>query len=146
MNRPTVDRVMAEVHHLGPGVDVPASELAWRFSAAGGPGGQHVNTSNTRVELLWDVAASPGLPDDVRRRLVSRLGPTVRVVASDRRSQAQNRQLALERLAERVAAGLHQPATRRPTRPTLSSQRRRLDAKRRQGDRKRERRGRWDDA
>jgi ribosome-associated protein len=131
---------------FGPGAEVPLGELTWRFTTAGGPGGQHVNTSHTRAEVVWDIAASPGLADAVRTRLVERLGPTVSVAASDRRSQTRNRELALERLTERVRAALAVPTPRRATRPTLASKRRRLDAKRRQGERKQGRRdGGWDE-
>jgi ribosome-associated protein len=125
---------------LAGGVEVPAGELQWRFSASGGAGGQHVNTSNTRVEVRFDVARSASLPEPVRQRLRQRLGPQVTVVTSDRRSQARNRQLAVERLTERLNAALHNERPRRPTRPTAASQRRRLDAKRRQSARKAARR------
>ncbi|MHB1536247.1 MAG: alternative ribosome rescue aminoacyl-tRNA hydrolase ArfB [Acidimicrobiales bacterium] len=124
---------------VAPGVFVPVSELEWRFSTSGGAGGQHVNTSNTRAEVRLDLAASPSLPEWARRRLLDRLGPVVSVVASDRRSQAQNRALALERMARRLTDALHVEPPRRATRPTRSSQRRRLEAKRRQGERKRQR-------
>ena len=77
---------------------IPLSELEWRFSASGGPGGQHANTSNTRAEVRFDVAGSPSLGPRQRARLLERLGPVVRVVADDERSQARNRQLALDRL------------------------------------------------
>jgi ribosome-associated protein len=124
------------------GVEVPPGELQWRFSASGGAGGQHVNTSNTRAEVRFDVARSPTLPPDVRLRLLQRVGPVVAVVASDRRSQTRNRELALERLAGRLDAALQPDRPRRPTRPTSASQRRRLEAKRRHSERKAERRHR----
>ena len=130
---------------VAPGVEIPAAELAWRFSTAGGPGGQHVNTSNTRAEVIFDIASSPSLPPDVRDRLVARLGPVMSVVASDRRSQLRNRELAVERLVERLRDGLVEPTRRRPTRPTLASKRRRLEAKRRQGARKQQRRSGWEE-
>jgi ribosome-associated protein len=133
-----------DVIRISPGVEVPVAELTWRFSTAGGPGGQHVNTSNTRAEVIWDVAASGAITEAVRDRLVQRLGPVVAVSASDRRSQLRNRELAVARLVERVRDALHDPPARRATRPTLASKRRRLDAKRRQGDRKQQRRGGWD--
>ena len=125
---------------IGHGITVPVNELIWRFSASGGPGGQHVNTANTKVEARFDIAASKSLPEWARARLMSRLGPRVSVTASDRRSQLRNRQLALERLAERLSAALHRDPPRRATRPTKASVRRRVEAKRRQGDRKRQRR------
>lgn len=119
---------------------VPLAELDWRFSASGGPGGQHVNTSNTKVELRFDVAGSPSLGPRQRERLLERLGPSVRVVVSDQRSQARNRVLALERLRERLAEGLRVETPRRPTRPTRSSKVRRVESKRQRGDIKRLRR------
>jgi ribosome-associated protein len=119
---------------------IPLAELTWRFSRSGGPGGQHANTSDTRVEVRFDVAASPSLGPRQRARLLERLGDEVRVVASDERSQARNRDLALERLAARLAEALRVEAPRRPTRPSKASVRRRLDDKRRQSERKAERR------
>src|SRR5579864_8576144 len=88
------------------GLRIPLEELAWRFTGSGGPGGQHANTSNTRVELTWDVAASSAPGPRQRLLLLERLGPVVRVVAADERSQARNRDLALERFRARVAAAL----------------------------------------
>jgi ribosome-associated protein len=117
-------------------VAIPLDELEWRFSGSGGPGGQHANTANTRAEVRFDVAASPSLGPVQRARLLARLGPVVRVVASDERSQVRNRALALERLAARLAEGLHVERARRPTRPTVASKRRRVEDKRRQGARK----------
>jgi ribosome-associated protein len=131
---------------VAPGIEIPAAELSWRFSTSGGPGGQHVNTSNTRAEVILDLASSPSIRPDIRARLVARLGPVVSVVASDRRSQLRNRELAIERLVDRLRDGLVEPTRRRPTRPTLASKRRRLDAKRRQGERKQQRRSGWDEA
>jgi ribosome-associated protein len=119
---------------------VPLSELEWRFSTSGGPGGQHVNTSNTKAEVRFDVAGSPSLGPRQRERLLARLGPTVRVVASDERSQSRNRALALERLRDRLAEGLRVETPRRPTKPTRSSKVRRVEAKRQRGDIKRLRR------
>jgi ribosome-associated protein len=119
---------------------IAPDELEWRFSASGGPGGQHANTSNTRVELLFDIESSPSLGPRQRARLVERLGPRVRIVASERRSQHQNRELALDRLVERLAAALHVDRPRVATRPSRSAQRARLEDKRRVGERKRTRR------
>ncbi len=119
---------------------VPADELDWRFSGSGGPGGQHANTANTRVELRFDVAASPSIGPRQRERLLERLGPTVRVVASDERSQLRNREIALRRLEERIADALRVEVERRATRPTLGSRERRLQAKRLLAQRKRDRR------
>jgi ribosome-associated protein len=125
---------------VAPGIVIPVVELSWRFTSSGGPGGQHVNTSNTRAEVIFDVAGSPSLPGWARERLLARLGPSVAVAASDRRSQARNRGLALSRLAAKLAAALETEPSRRPTRPTLASQKRRLDAKRRRSGVKRDRR------
>lgn len=116
---------------------IPLAELGWRFSASGGPGGQHANTANTRAEVRFDVANSPSLGPIQRARLLERLGPVVRVAAVDERSQLRNRQLALDRLAVRLADGLHVERTRRATRPTRSSREARVDSKRRQSQTKR---------
>jgi len=119
---------------------IPPDELEWRFSGSGGPGGQHANTSNTRVELVFDIAASESLGPRQRARLLERLGPRVRVVASERRSQLQNRELALDRLRDRIANALHVEPPRVATRPSRASKRARVEQKRRQGERKRTRR------
>jgi ribosome-associated protein len=119
---------------------IPLEELEWRFSGSGGPGGQHANTSNTRVEVRFDVAGSPSLSPAQRARLLERLGPVVRVVAADTRSQARNRELVLSRLRERLADALRTPRARRATAPSAAGRRRRLEAKRRRGDLKRQRR------
>jgi ribosome-associated protein len=128
-----------EVLRVTPSLTVRLEELEWRFSGSGGPGGQHANTSNTRVEVRFDVAASPSLGPRQRARLLERLGEVVRVVASDERSQARNRELALERLRARLAEALRVERPRRPTAPTKASQRQRLDTKRRRGELKRAR-------
>jgi ribosome-associated protein len=122
------------------GLRIPESELRWRFSRSGGPGGQHANTADTRAEVRFDVVGSPSLGPRQRARLLERLGPEVRVVASDERSQARNRALARERLAARLADALRVDPTRRPTRPSKASVQRRLDEKRRQSARKADRR------
>lgn len=119
---------------------IPIAELRWRFSRSGGPGGQHANTASTRVEVLFDVAGSPSLGPRQRQRLLQRLGPEVRVVADDERSQLRNRSLALERLKDRLAEGLRVEKRRKPTRPTAGAKRRRVEAKRRRGETKRLRR------
>jgi len=130
----------------GPGVPeglvVPAGELVERFSRSPGPGGQSVNTSDSRVELEWDIAASPTLADAQRRRALRHLegrlvGGRVVVVASEHRSQHRNRVAARERLAALLRDALAPPPPpRRPTRPTRGSQRRRLEAKRQRGQTK----------
>ena len=125
---------------------IDRGELDWRVSRSGGPGGQHANTSDTRVEVRFDVEASPTLGPRQRARLVERLGPVVRATASDSRSQARNREVALERLRTRLARGLAVDAPRRPTRPSRSSRQARVEQKRRRGDVKRKRgRPSWDD-
>ena len=122
---------------VSPSCSIPLAELEWRFSASGGPGGQHVNTSNTRAEVRFDVAGSPSLGPRQRARLLERLGAEVRVVASDERSQARNRDLAMERLAAKLAAALRVERPRHPTKPTYGSKQQRLAAKRRRGETKR---------
>jgi len=128
---------MADDLRVSGSLRIPLAELEWRFSRSGGPGGQHANTSDTRVEVRFDVEASPTLGPRQRARLLEKLGPMVRVVASDERSQTRNRQLALERLATRVADALRVETPRRPTRPGKGAKERRLQAKRQQGERKR---------
>ena len=125
---------------VSPTLVIAASELSWRFSRSGGPGGQHANTSDTKVEVRFDIAGSPSLGPRQRARLQERLGEEVRVVVADERSQARNRELALERLRERLAAALRVDPPRRRTKPTTASVNRRLDAKRRQAARKADRR------
>lgn len=119
---------------------IPSRELRWRFTRSGGPGGQHANTADTRAEVTFDVLASEALGPRQRARLLERLGPSVRVVAADERSQARNRELARRRLARRLADALAVERPRRSTRPTASSVRSRLDAKRRQSEKKAARR------
>ncbi|MBX7070934.1 MAG: aminoacyl-tRNA hydrolase [Microthrixaceae bacterium] len=119
---------------------IPASELEWRFSSSGGPGGQHANTSNTRAEVAFDIAGSPSLSPTIRERLVAKLGQEVAVTSSEHRSQYQNRRAALQRLEAVLRSALVVPRKRVATRPTLGSQERRLDDKRQQSDRKAARR------
>ena len=116
---------------------IPTSELEWRFTASGGPGGQHANTANTRVELVFDIANSASLGPRQRERLLTKLGPSLRVVASDERSQARNRALALDRLRSRLAEALRIDKPRRPTAPTKGAKERRLQHKHRRSDIKR---------
>jgi ribosome-associated protein len=133
-----------------PELTIPDAELELRFSRSGGPGGQHVNTASTRAEVRWDVASSAVLNELLRERLLaalaSRLDKTgaLRVVAEDTRSQLGNRELALERLRDLVAAALKPHRVRRPTRPTASSRAERLDVKRRRSSVKSERRTKFD--
>lgn len=108
---------------------IPSHELEWRFTASGGPGGQHANKAATRVELLFDVEGSTALGPRQRARLLEKLGPVVRVVAADERSQTRNRDIALDRFKERLANALKVETPRRPTRPTKASKERRLQSK-----------------
>jgi ribosome-associated protein len=125
---------------VSPTLRIALDELRWRTTRPGGPGGQHANTSNTRVEVRFDVASSPSLGPRQRVRLLDRFGPVVRATASDSRSQARNRELALERLRARLADALRVRRARRATAPSATARQRRLDAKRRQSARKRDRR------
>lgn len=122
------------------GVRVPRSELVWRFSASGGPGGQHANKAATRAELSWDVAASSALLPVQRERVLGKLGPVVRIVVDDERSQARNRALAEERFVARLAAALHVEAPRRATKPSKGAKERRLQAKKQRSQTKAARR------
>ena len=119
---------------------IPLAEVTVRASRSSGPGGQHANVTASRVEASFDVRASATLSEPQRRRLLARRGPRVVAVAQDARSQARNRELALQRLAERIAQALVVPKRRRATRPTAASRERRLTSKRRDAQRKRERR------
>ncbi len=119
---------------------LPLREITLRTSRSSGPGGQHANVTASRVEAVFDVEASAALTDEQKRRVIARLGPRVVAVAQDARSQARNRDLALERLRRRLAEALAPRRHRHPTRPTAASVQRRLDVKRRQAARKRERR------
>jgi ribosome-associated protein len=121
------------------GIVVPASALTWRFSRAGGPGGQHVNTADSRAELTCDLTAVEA-SEQVRERLIEVLGPTVRIVAASERSQYRNRQLALARLVTRLDRAAHRAPPRRPSRPSRGAVEARLNEKRRQSQRKAARR------
>ncbi|HEV8627343.1 MAG TPA: alternative ribosome rescue aminoacyl-tRNA hydrolase ArfB [Acidimicrobiia bacterium] len=132
------------VFRVTPTCVIRMDELDWRFSASSGPGGQHVNTANTRAEVRFDIAGSPSLGPRQRVRLLERLGPEVRVVASDERSQLRNRELALERLRSRLADALRVETPRRPTKPTKAAKEKRLEEKRHRSQTKRRRRGRGD--
>jgi ribosome-associated protein len=131
---------MAEDLVIDGGLSIPLREVELRASRSSGPGGQHANVTASRVEAVFDVGASEALDESQRGLLTERLGPTVTAVAQESRGQARNRELALERLAEKIAAGLRERPRRRPTRPTRASRERRLAQKRRTGERKRERR------
>jgi len=132
--------------NVTPALSIPRSEIQYRATRAGGAGGQHVNTSSTRIELLWDLDHSVAVTEEqrvrIRTKLAARLDSDgmVRVVASDRRSQAQNKQSADERLAKLVAHALHVAKKRRATKPTRAAKERRLTEKKKHSDKKRERR------
>ena len=115
-------------------------ELEWRTTGSGGPGGQHANTSDTRVEVRFPIAESASLAPGQKERLLERLGPVARATASDSRSQARNRELALERLRSRLEVALRVDPPRRSTKPSKSAKQARLDAKRRHAARKQDRR------
>jgi ribosome-associated protein len=130
---------------------IPHGELVVRASRAGGPGGQHVNTSSTRIEVVWTPATSRALDDEQRARVIARLATrldgagAIRVVSAETRSQAQNRERAEERLAGIVRAALVVPKVRRPTKPSNASKERRIATKKLRGETKRGRRQRGDD-
>jgi ribosome-associated protein len=121
-------------------LSIPLAEIELRASRSSGPGGQHANVTASRIEAVFDVEASASLNADQRRRLREKLGDRVTAVAQDARSQARNRELALERLREKLAAGLARPKRRRPTRPSRAARQQRLEDKRRRSQRKAERR------
>src|SRR3954468_9104647 len=127
------------------GISLPLSEIDIRASRSSGPGGQHSNVTESRIVPSFDVRASQTLDEVHKARLTAKLGPVVTAVAQDARSQARNRDLALERLAQRIAKALEVPRPRTKTRPTASSKRARMDAKRRRGETKRGRRRVSDD-
>jgi ribosome-associated protein len=121
-------------------VAIPLREVTIRTSRSSGPGGQHANVTDSRVEAIFDVEASSALSDAQKRRVTARVGPRVVATAQDARSQSRNRELALERLRDRLTRALATQRKRTPTRPSQAAVRRRLEAKRRQGERKRARR------
>ena len=122
-------------------VSIPRSEIELRFSRSSGPGGQHAQKSDTRVEATFDVAASQGLSEVQKRRVLAKAGPVLRAVAQDERSQWRNRELATERLVASLREALRVPRRRRPTRPSKAAVERRLEQKRRRSQLKRFRRG-----
>jgi ribosome-associated protein len=131
---------VAEELRIDERLAIPLAEIELRTSRSSGPGGQHANVTASRVEAVFDVARSQALDEAQRQRLLARAGTTVTAVAQDTRGQARNRELALRRLAEKIAAALVPPRRRRPTKPTKASRYRRLEQKRRLGERKRGRR------
>jgi ribosome-associated protein len=128
---------VAETLRIDERLSIPLAEIELRASRSSGPGGQHANVTASRVEAVFDVEASRTLDERQRDRLLGRAGPMITAVAQDARGQARNRELALRRLAEKIAAALATPVRRRPTRPTRASRERRLEEKRRAGERKR---------
>jgi ribosome-associated protein len=122
------------------GVAIPLAEIELRASRSSGPGGQHANVTASRIEAVFDVAGSSALSDEQKRRVMARVGPRLTAVAQDSRSQARNRELALERLRGRLAAALAVPRSRRATKPSRGARERRLQSKRRRSETKRARR------
>ena len=131
---------MPDLLRIDERLSLPLSEIELRTSRSSGPGGQHANVTASRVEAIFAVEESASLSDSQRARLLERLGPLVTAVAQDARGQARNRELALERLAAKIAAGLRVRRKRRPTKPSRAARKRRLEQKRRQSERKRARR------
>jgi ribosome-associated protein len=131
---------MAELLHIRSGLALPLSEIELRTSRSSGPGGQHANVTASRVEAIFDVTASATLSPEQRSRISAKLGPRVTATAQDTRSQHRNRELALERLASRLAHALEVRRPRTRTRPTRASQKRRVEGKKRRGEIKRARR------
>ncbi|MEZ5267779.1 MAG: alternative ribosome rescue aminoacyl-tRNA hydrolase ArfB [Microthrixaceae bacterium] len=131
---------MADDLEIRPGLVISAAELSERFMPSGGPGGQHANRSNTRVELRFDAAGSSSLSERQRERVVERLGAEVRVVVDEERSQARNRDIARQRLGARIASALVRETPRRPTKPSRGAKRRRLQDKKRRSELKQQRR------
>jgi len=121
-------------------VNLPVNEIQLRFSRSSGPGGQHAQRSETRVEAILDVEASSALTEAQKRRVVARAGPTLRSVAQDERSQWRNRELAVERLVDTLRTALKVERKRRPTKPTAAARERRLEQKKRRSETKRLRR------
>jgi ribosome-associated protein len=121
-------------------VSIPRFEIELRFSRSSGPGGQHAQKSDTRVEATFDVEASAALSDAQKRRVIAKAGPVLRAVAQDERSQWRNRELATERLVEALREALRVPRRRKPTKPSKAARERRLEAKKRRGQVKRLRR------
>jgi ribosome-associated protein len=121
-------------------VSIPRFEIELRFSRSSGPGGQHAQKSDTRVEATFDVEASAALSDAQKRRVIAKAGPVLRAVAQDERSQWRNRELATERLVEALREALRVPRKRKPTKPSKAARERRLEAKKRRGQVKRLRR------
>jgi ribosome-associated protein len=121
-------------------LSIPLAEIELKASRSSGPGGQHANVTASRIEAIFDVAASASLTDSQRRRITERAGPRIAAIAQDARSQARNRELAVERLRQKLAAAVARPKRRRPTRPGRGAKERRLEQKRQRSQRKAQRR------
>lgn len=131
--RPTISLVPI---HVSNSLVIPDAEVSEKFTASGGPGGQHANKAATRVELSWTVSESDVVTEYQRKKLVDHFGPVVRIVCDDERSQLRNREIAEERLAGRVRTALTPTKKRRATKPTRGSQRRRVENKKKNSQRK----------
>jgi ribosome-associated protein len=131
---------MDDAIRVAQGTEIPLDEIELRASRSSGPGGQHANVTASRIEAVFEVDASQALSDSQRALLKRKLGERITAVAQDARSQARNRELALERLREKIEAGLRRPKPRRPTKPSRAAKERRLDQKRRTSERKAQRR------
>jgi ribosome-associated protein len=131
---------MSDALEVSRDVAIPLSEVTVRTSRSSGPGGQHANVTASRVEAVFDIAASRALTEEQRARLMARCGPRITAVAQEARSQSRNRELALQRLRDRIARGLHVRRPRRATKPGRAARERRLHSKRRRGEVKRDRR------
>jgi ribosome-associated protein len=131
---------MDEGIRVAEGTVIPIEEIQFRASRSSGPGGQHANVTASRIEAVFDVEGSETLSDRQRQLLLRKVGERVTAVAQDARSQARNRELALERLREKIEAALRQPKPRRPTKPTRAARERRLQQKRQRSERKAQRR------
>src|SRR4051812_10907407 len=131
---------MEDAIRVAEGTEIPLDEIEFRASRSSGPGGQHANVTASRIEAVFDVNASRALSEQQRELLQRKLGDRVTAVAQDARSQARNRELALERLREKLEAGLRRPKPRRPTKPSRAARERRLQQKRQRSERKAQRR------
>jgi ribosome-associated protein len=139
-HRPCEDNTAATGFSVTRSVSLPVDEIELRFSRSSGPGGQHAQRTESRVEAVFDVEASSALTEAQKRRVIGKAGPVLRAVAQDERSQWRNRELAVERLVEALRVALAVPRPRRPTAPTAASRDRRLEQKRRRSETKRLRR------
>jgi len=129
----------------GPECRIPVSEISWNFGPSGGPGGQHANRSNTRVEATLDLNSAQGIEENIREVLIAKLGSVMRVTVDKHRSQFRNRELALSRIESQLQGALIKEKTRRPTKPKKSAVERRLKNKRKQSERKTNRGRVWED-